>query len=133
MHIIFYVLHISIVFYVLHICLPCLLLARGREIKLSICMFLIFMICLVLFGTQSFYWKSLYVLCYAWVKGELLQSLSLIHAYITSWVCHHQKGEIVGPKTYYSSFDDDQIHTYITPWILSSSKRGDCWPICLSL
>ena len=28
----------------------------------------------------------LHVCCYAWVKGELLWSLTLIHAYITPWV-----------------------------------------------
>ena len=39
----------------------------------------------------------LIVYCYAWVKGELLWSLIL-------------------------------IHSYITPWVLSSSKGGDCWP-----
>ena len=32
------------------------------------------------------HWISLYVYCYAWVKGELLWSLTLIHAYITPWV-----------------------------------------------
>ena len=41
---------------------------------------------------MHFYWRSL-CLCCAWVKGEFLWSLSL-------------------------------IHTYITPWVLSSSKRG---------
>ena len=30
--------------------------------------------------------EYLYVYCYAWVKGELLWSLTLIHAYITPWV-----------------------------------------------
>ena len=29
--------------------------------------------------------------CYAWVKGELLWSLTLIHAYITSWVLSSSK------------------------------------------
>ena len=31
------------------------------------------------------------VYCYAWVKGELLWSLSLIHAYITPWVLSSSK------------------------------------------
>ena len=39
----------------------------------------------------------LYIYCYAWVNGELLWSLTLIHA-------------------------------YLTPWVLSSSKKGRCWP-----
>ena len=33
----------------------------------------------------------LYVYCYAWVKGELLWSLTLIHAYITPWVLSSSK------------------------------------------
>ena len=32
-----------------------------------------------------------YVYCYAWVKGELLWSLTLIHAYITLWVLSSSK------------------------------------------
>ena len=31
------------------------------------------------------------ILCYAWVKGELLWSFTLIHAYITSWVLSSSK------------------------------------------
>ena len=31
------------------------------------------------------------VICYAWVKGKLLWSLSSIHAYITSWVLSSSK------------------------------------------
>ena len=48
------------------------------------------------------------VYCYAWVKGELLWSITLIHAYITPWVLSSLKRwEIVGPKAHLSSFDDD--------------------------
>ena len=32
-----------------------------------------------------------YVYCYAWVKGELLWSLTLIHVYITPWVLSSSK------------------------------------------
>ena len=35
--------------------------------------------------------KYLYVYCYAWVKGELQWSLTLIHAYITPWVLSSSK------------------------------------------
>ena len=35
--------------------------------------------------------QYLYVYCYAWVKGELLWSLTLIHAYITPWVLSSSK------------------------------------------
>ena len=81
---------------------------RGRSIlRVCICMF----ISLCKKGEKTWYaWlfpclciyvcicfmhfiEYLYVYCYAWVKGELLWSLTL-------------------------------IHTYITPWVLSSSKRG---------
>ena len=48
------------------------------------------------------------VYCYAWIKGELLWSLSFNHAYITPWVLSSSKRwEIVGPKAHHSSFDDD--------------------------
>ena len=48
------------------------------------------------------------VYCYAWVKGELPWSLTLIHAYIISWVLSSSKrGEIVGPEAHHSSFNDD--------------------------
>ena len=33
----------------------------------------------------------LFVSCYAWVKGKLLWSLTLIHAYITPWVLSSSK------------------------------------------
>ena len=33
----------------------------------------------------------LIILCYAWVKGELLWSFTLIHAYITPWVLSSSK------------------------------------------
>jgi len=39
------------------------------------------------------YIKCLYVLCYPWVKGEFLQSLYLIHIYITLWVLSSSKRE----------------------------------------
>ena len=35
--------------------------------------------------------ENLIIYCYAWVKGELLWSLTLIHAYITSWVLSSSK------------------------------------------
>ena len=50
--------------------------------------------------------EYLIVYRYAWVKGELLWSLPLIHAYITPFVII-KKGEIVGPEAHHSSFDDD--------------------------
>ena len=54
----------------------------------------------------AFMFKSLHciLLClfsYAWVKGELLWSLTLIHAYITPWVLSSSKLEwwAFGPTT----------------------------------
>jgi len=41
---------------------------------------------------------NLFVYCYAWVKGEFLWSLTLIHAYILHEFCHHQKGGDCWPK-----------------------------------
>ena len=35
----------------------------------------------------------LFVFCYTWVKGELLWSFTLIHAYITPWVLSSSKRE----------------------------------------
>ena len=51
----------------------------------------------------------LFVYCYAWVKGELLWSLTLIHAYIYNSMSFViiKEGEIVGPKAFHPSFDDD--------------------------
>ena len=45
-----------------------------------------YMCCLV----YALHWISI-CLCYAWVKGELLWSLTLILAYITSWVLSSSK------------------------------------------
>ena len=53
-----------------------------------LCMFLSPSCCIHLF--MHIHWKS-YVYCYAWVKGELLWSLTLIHAYITPWVVSSSK------------------------------------------
>ena len=36
-------------------------------------------------------WSYLLFILYAWVKGELLWSFTLIHAYITSWVLSSSK------------------------------------------
>ena len=44
-------------------------------------------VCLVLCALLPY----LFVYCYAWVKGELLWSLTLIHAYITPWVLSSSK------------------------------------------
>ena len=57
----------------------------------DVCMFLspclCIYICLVLCTSLNIY----FVYCYAWVKGELLWSLTLIHAYITPWVLSSSK------------------------------------------
>ena len=78
---------------------------KGRRIlKVYICM-LIFLFmqkgkknlvslfhCLYIYVcVYPLYWISLFVYCYAWVKGELLWSLTLIHAYITPWVLSSSK------------------------------------------
>ena len=42
--------------------------------------------------------EFLYVYCYAWVKGEILWNLTLIHAYITPWVLSSSKGGDYWPE-----------------------------------
>ena len=51
----------------------------------------------------------LIIYVYAWVKGELLWSFTLIHTYITSWVLSSSKRGDCWPKAHHSSFDDDQL------------------------
>ena len=77
---------------------------KGRRIeRVYICMFNIFVYAYMFMFVQHF----VYVLflnifirfCYAWVKGELLWSISLIHAYITSWVLSSSKrGRLLAQK-----------------------------------
>ena len=55
-----------------------LFIQKGRSI-LHLCMFMLSIHCISLFY------------CYAWVKGELLWSLTLIHEYITPWVLSSSK------------------------------------------
>ena len=88
----------------LYACFHCL---RGR----SICLFLVnyayifvlqkgekdFDLCLlhVFISILAYIFMCLIAIsiisCYAWVKGELLWSFTLIHAYITSWVLSSSK------------------------------------------
>ena len=63
---------------------------------LDLCMFLSPCWCIYLFSFMYFI-ECLFVYCYAWVKGELLWSLTLIHAYITP--CYRQKGRHCWPKS----------------------------------
>ena len=62
-----------------------------RKRIFDLCMFLspflCIHICLVLCTSLQY----LFVYCYAWVKGKLLWSLTLIHAYITPWVLSSSK------------------------------------------
>ena len=64
---------------------------KRKDFRIYICVLFIFYayVCMV----SRAYIEYLYVLCYAWVKGELLQSLSLIHAYIILWVLSSSKRE----------------------------------------
>ena len=79
------------------------LIKRERSIwRVYICMFISFPcfckkrnefgefmhICVVWFMPFIEYF---YLYCYAWVKGDLLWSLFLIHAYITPWVLSSSK------------------------------------------
>ena len=80
--------------------------AFGRRI-FDLCMFLSPCLCIYIYLVLCTSLQYLFVYCYAWVKRELLWSLTLIHAYITPWVLSSSKGGIVGPKAHHSSFDDD--------------------------
>ena len=50
---------------------------------------------LVYLHTFAYMFMSIHCIfyCYAWVKGKLLWSFTLIHAYITSWVLSSSKRE----------------------------------------
>ena len=61
----------------------------GRRI-FALCMFISLFMHIYLFSLMHFI-EYLIVYWYAWVKGELLWSLSLIHAYITPWVLSSSK------------------------------------------
>ena len=56
----------------------------------DLCMFLSPYWCIYLFSLCTSL-PYLIVYCYAWVKGGLLSSLTLIHAYITPWVLSSSK------------------------------------------
>ena len=78
---------------------------RGEEFREFICMLSICCLCIYVLFCLCILLNILIVYSYAWVKGELLWSLTL-------------------------------IHVYISPWVLSSSKRGILlarWPITLVL
>ena len=77
--------------YLMYICFV-LFMQKGEKYLESLFMFISsFMhICVVWF---MYFIEYLFVYCYAWVKGELLWSLSLIHAYITLWVLSSSKRE----------------------------------------
>ena len=51
---------------------------------------------------------------YAWVKGELLELFSKLCIYNSMSFVIIKKGEIVGPKAHYSSFDDINWCSYST-------------------
>ena len=62
---------------------------RGEEVGEFISLFMHIRLCLyTLLNIFIIY-------CYAWVKGELLWGLSLIHAYITPWVLSSSKRGIL--------------------------------------
>jgi len=66
---------------------------RGRWIlRVYICMFISLFMYIYLFSLCILL-NIFIVYCYAWVNGELLLSLSLIHAYITPWVLSSSKRE----------------------------------------
>ena len=59
-----------------------LFMQNGEKNFWSLCMFISLFMHICLFDFMHFI-VHLFVYCYAWVKGELLWSLTLIHAYIT--------------------------------------------------
>jgi len=85
-----------------------------NDLRVYICMFLVLCIYFVLISCfdilvprdniaylyvcydryHELYWISIYFF-YTWAKGELLWSLSLIHAYITLWVLSSSKKGIL--------------------------------------
>ena len=55
--------------------------------------------------------EYLLVYCYAWVKEDLLWSLSLIHTYITPWVLSSsKKGRLLAQRLITLYFDDSKTH-----------------------
>ena len=63
---------------------------KGRSIwRVYLCLFP--HLCIYMLLVLCTLMNILIVYCYAWVKGELLWSLTLIHAYITSWVLSSSK------------------------------------------
>ena len=72
-----------------YICMFCFLVYTKREEEFDEFISLFMHICLYLCTLLNIF----IVICYAWVKGELLWSLSLIHAYITPWVLSSSKRE----------------------------------------
>ena len=60
----------------------CFVYEKGRSISFLIYAFM----CYLIYACHCAY-------CYAWVKGELLWSLTLIHAYITPWILSSSKRE----------------------------------------
>jgi len=63
---------------------------HGEKNFWSLCMFISLFMHICLFCFMPFI-EYIYIYCYAWVKGELLWSLTLIYAYITPWVLSSSK------------------------------------------
>ena len=74
----------------MHVLLFCLFIQKGEKNLVSLYMFISLFMHVYLFSFIHFI-EYIYVYCYAWVKGELLWSLTLIHAYITPWVLSSTK------------------------------------------
>ena len=102
--------------HILSLCILCLYKKKGRRILkvytkrgrrflekrlFGLCMFsFTLFIHIYLFSFMHFI-EYLLVYCYAWVKGELLWSLTLIHAYITPWVLSSSKrGRLLAQRPY---------------------------------
>ena len=66
---------------------------KRRIERVYICKFNICCLCIYICFVLCTSLQYLFVYCYACVKGELLWSLTLIHAYITPWVLSSSKLE----------------------------------------
>ena len=104
----------KILFYIFSVCTPLLMNWPKRGEKFEVCIYACLFYLLpftigIKIGIKSMFislvsniiFMHIYVkhslhiftvYCYAWVNGELLWSLTLIHAYITPWVLSSSKG-----------------------------------------
>ena len=94
---------------------------RGKRIlRLYICMFIFFIWYQSMFISYAYLFFHLISICFVYEKGEVFfiyaylcwAFIAYLYDYCYAWV----NGELLWSLTL--------IHAYITPWVLSLSKRG---------